>query len=446
MPMRDFWYDSVNGDRPYGSDTWAKMLARLYSDGVFLATGTELKVGESNPPALSVSVAVGAGMVGGRYGELYDAALGLTLGVAHATLPRIDTIVLQSNVDAAVRATRIVVKSGTPATTPLAPALQQDTTVWELPLANVRVNALVTSVTATNITDRRQNVAAFKAPTSILSSNINLLVNGGFEFWSRGAGPYSLGAPGFFYQYCDGWLFHYLGGTGANSVERSTTTVDGSKAATRVDIAAAAVNADIALVHRIEDWSQFKGKPLSFSARVLCSAQYTARVAIQEDGPSGKLTTFGAYHSGDGTWQTLAVTKLLRADNTAVEVRIVFAGPPGTFYADNAMAVIGTEVVGYVPLPPSDDQARTERYFQKLRLHVSGYQTAGQGVAVHTGFRRVMAGTPSVTLGSTTGFGDLNVQGTGVRNLTAIGGDFYADPTATGTVQSTREATFEFNV
>ena len=446
MPMRDFWYDSVGGDRPYGSDTWAKMLARLYSDGVFLATGTEMKVNESNPPALSVSVAVGAGMVGGRYGELYDAALGLTLGVAHATLPRIDAIVLQSNVDVAVRATRIVVKPGTPATTPLAPALQQDTTVWELPLANVRVNALVTSVTAINITDRRQNVAAFKAPTSILSSNINLLGNGGFEFWSRGAGPYTLSSAGYVYQYCDGWLFHVLAGTGTHSVSQSTGTVDGSKAATQVQIGTGAVGADIAIVQRIEDWSQFKGKPLSFSARVLCGAQYTARVAIQENGPSGKLTTFSAYHSGNGTWQTLAVTKLLRADNTAVEVRIVFAGPPGTFHADNAMAVIGTEMVEYVPLPPSDDQARTERYFQKLRLHVSGYQQAGQAVAVSTGFRRMMAGTPSVTLGSTTGGSDFNLAGAGIRNLTPLGGDFYADPASTGMVVASREATFEYYV
>lgn len=129
MPMRSSWYDSINGDRPYGSDSWAQMIGRIYTDGVFLVVGGELKVAETNPVTLGVSVAVGAGMAGGRYGELYDAPLALTLAAADPTNPRIDTIVLRRNLNTAVRATEIVVRTGTPATTALAPTLQQDATI-----------------------------------------------------------------------------------------------------------------------------------------------------------------------------------------------------------------------------------------------------------------------------------------------------------------------------
>lgn len=162
MPVRGHFFDSQGspGDRIYTSESWAQLLRRLYSNGVMLWTGAELQVTPTTPATLGVQVALGAGLADGRFGELYDAPLTLTLLAADPANPRIDTIVLRRNVDPAVRAATIERKTGTPAVSPAAPALQQDATIWEEPLANVAVAAGATSIVNANITDRRASARA----------------------------------------------------------------------------------------------------------------------------------------------------------------------------------------------------------------------------------------------------------------------------------------------
>ncbi len=102
--------------------------------------------------AMSVTLATGVGWV---EGFLYrnDAAATLAIGAADATNPRIDTVVLR--LDRAANNVRAVVIAGAPAATPTAPALTQTDLLWELPLANVRVDAAVGTIAAGAVTDRR---------------------------------------------------------------------------------------------------------------------------------------------------------------------------------------------------------------------------------------------------------------------------------------------------
>lgn len=83
---------------------------------------------------------------------------GLTAGAAHATLPRIDTVVVEVGRIGASDEGRAELKlvAGTPAASPVAPTLTQSATVWQYALADVRVNALATSITS--VTDRRTYV------------------------------------------------------------------------------------------------------------------------------------------------------------------------------------------------------------------------------------------------------------------------------------------------
>ncbi len=163
MPIKGFFYSSVANDRIYDADSWAALIRGLYSNGVFMPTGTELQVSATNPVTLGVLVAVGAGLTDGRYSEVYDAALSLTITTANPTNPRIDTVVLRRNLDPAVRAAQVVVKAGTATASPVAPTLQQDATIWEEPLANVAVAAGATGIVAANITDRRAAASARNA-------------------------------------------------------------------------------------------------------------------------------------------------------------------------------------------------------------------------------------------------------------------------------------------
>lgn len=449
MPMRSSWYDSINGDRPYGSDSWAQMIGRIYTDGVFLVVGGELKVTETNPVTLGVSVAVGAGMAGGRYGELYDAPLALTLTAADPTNARIDTIVLRRNLDTAVRATEIVVRTGVAAVTPLVPTLQQDATIWEVPLANVRVNAAVTFVNNANVTDRRVAVLPFRSAINVLSSNQNILINGSMEYWTKGNGPIGVPPGNYMFQYSDGWLLHNGNTTGDSSVTKETATVDFSKAATKI-VVNPGTGINTALTQRIEDVTQYRGRPLSFSARVVAPTGFSARIRIREQGPFTTVDTYGAYNVAQAGYQTMSATKLIRQDVTALEVSVAFA-LAGTYYVDNAMAVVGGEPVEYIPMPPADDQARGERYLQKIFINPSGYaSTAGFGGTLYATvpYRRSMGGTPSATI-TTVGV-DVNMStiagDTGMNYMRDYGGSYYATPAAIGMMRFARDIVLDWYV
>lgn len=102
--------------------------------------------------AMQVTLGTGLGWV---EGFLYrnDTALTLTIGAADATNPRIDTVVVR--LDRTNNYVQAFVLAGTAAASPVAPTLTQTDLLWELPMADVRVNAAVGTITAANVTDRR---------------------------------------------------------------------------------------------------------------------------------------------------------------------------------------------------------------------------------------------------------------------------------------------------
>lgn len=106
--------------------------------------------------AMTVSLATGVAWVEGFFYR-NDAAATLTIGTADATNPRIDTVILR--MDRAANNTRAFVKAGTPAASPVAPTLTQTDTLWEFPLADVRVDAAVGTIAANKVTDRRRIVS-----------------------------------------------------------------------------------------------------------------------------------------------------------------------------------------------------------------------------------------------------------------------------------------------
>ena len=80
-------------------------------------------------------------------------AVTLDVPAADTTLPRVDRIVLQFDVDA--NASAIKIKPGTPSAAPEPPAIQQNHRQYELGLATLTVPAGTASITAANLTDTR---------------------------------------------------------------------------------------------------------------------------------------------------------------------------------------------------------------------------------------------------------------------------------------------------
>lgn len=163
------WDGILLGDAseaPYSSNEWAHIWNMLHgvgsvfpNYGIIPGTGDSshapLQVLETSAVSANVEIHVGAALVNGK---LYEntATEALAVGANVSGNPRIDTVILR--IDYTAQTTRLVIKQGTPAGSPVHPALTQSASIWEIPLADIAVaNGFSTIVTA-NITDRRQYV------------------------------------------------------------------------------------------------------------------------------------------------------------------------------------------------------------------------------------------------------------------------------------------------
>lgn len=158
---------------------WQKLSRAFLRTGVVTGQLSDLLV-TSDGSGMSVSVASGQAQVEG-FTFVNDAALATTIATANATNPRIDTVV--ARLDRAANSVVLAVVAGTPAVTPARPVLSATDALFEMPLADVRVDAAVGVIAAGKVTDRRtfaRNLAA--AQTGLR----NRLHNGDFRVNQRG--------------------------------------------------------------------------------------------------------------------------------------------------------------------------------------------------------------------------------------------------------------------
>jgi hypothetical protein len=167
--------DPQNPDRVYSAALLSRILSKHIRDGVVHDDGNEMAVTVTDPPAMRVLVGTGTAMIRGRFCE-NDAALTLAVTAAHATYPRIDRVVVRLNASPG-RTIDIVVKAGTAAPEPAAPALTRTAETWELSLAQVRVEAGATSILSAKITDERGNssLCGVAAPVYVPSSQVEVV-------------------------------------------------------------------------------------------------------------------------------------------------------------------------------------------------------------------------------------------------------------------------------
>lgn len=138
-------------------------------------TAVDLIVTQAASPNMTVIVDAGNAVVGnssGRGPYLCEntANQTLTVSTADPTNPRIDLVYIQviDTVagDTGSSATQVGIVTGTPASSPAVPALP--TNGVSLSLAQVRVNAGVTSITGSNITDVRKSAGIGRGPRWLL--------------------------------------------------------------------------------------------------------------------------------------------------------------------------------------------------------------------------------------------------------------------------------------
>ena len=140
-------------DRPVNAKSLAAYLAGFFSNGVVMQEDTALQIETSN--GMNIQIRAGMGVIKGK-SIINDTAYIMVMENAHSSLDRIDRVVFR--LDEANRLMEFDVLTGTPAASPTAPALSQDTNIYELCLAEIIVPAGATSITASNITDTRADV------------------------------------------------------------------------------------------------------------------------------------------------------------------------------------------------------------------------------------------------------------------------------------------------
>lgn len=146
-----FMFDSVDADREVTAADFAKYYHELLTNGVFYRNNLpSLKVAKG--VGLVSTVEIGAAFVEG-YLYRNTAPIELLHATGNASFPRIDRVVVRLNRNIANRDIRVLIKPGVPATTPLAPELERNDLIYELSLAQVRVNAGTTAI-ATVIDER----------------------------------------------------------------------------------------------------------------------------------------------------------------------------------------------------------------------------------------------------------------------------------------------------
>lgn len=107
-------------------------------------------------------------------GHMYQSTAEETLSIAAAsTSPRIDAVVL--TLDPSVNSIQLAIVQGTPAATPSAPTLTQtDTAVYQLLLGYVAVSASATTISASDVTDKRTFLGKVWTTSSRPSASLGL--------------------------------------------------------------------------------------------------------------------------------------------------------------------------------------------------------------------------------------------------------------------------------
>lgn len=167
------FFNSVSGDRQYDMEQFATYFKQFLSSGIYH---------KDNVPALLVRHVSGlqtklepgsAYLEGFMYRNIEEKTF--SHDAADATNPRIDRIVLRLDRNVNVRAINAAIKKGTPATSPQPPALQRDDLVYEISLAQVRINAGSLAVT-----DERLNPSV----AGLVSSLITVPTDGFIAEWN----------------------------------------------------------------------------------------------------------------------------------------------------------------------------------------------------------------------------------------------------------------------
>lgn len=149
------FFNAVNGDRTYNADDFNEFFNGILSDnGVYKKYGDGLQVVAGS--GMSVNISTGRARIQKHFVNV-PSVENVTLQASSMTLNRYDAIVLRY--DQQGRTITATVVTGTPASSPVKPAITRNANTYDICLAYVYVPANSSSVSNSNITDTREDTA-----------------------------------------------------------------------------------------------------------------------------------------------------------------------------------------------------------------------------------------------------------------------------------------------
>lgn len=136
------FFNSSEGDvREYQASEFAEYFSKFLSDGVYTENGL-MGLAVSTVSGLNIKVGTGYAFVRG-YLYKNDADINFTLDASDGVLDRIDRVAVK--LDVVNRKMNIIKKKGTMGSSPTPPALVDDASVKEIPIAQIRINKNATT-------------------------------------------------------------------------------------------------------------------------------------------------------------------------------------------------------------------------------------------------------------------------------------------------------------
>lgn len=262
---------------------------------------------------------------------------------------------------------------------------------------------------------------------STAASNLpNILDNGGFEIWQRGT---TFSSPANLVYTADRWKVET--NEAANvTVTQETTTIDMGLASMKVVVTAAGGGTNWRVANIIENVADYRGKTITFSARVNTVTANAIKLRIGTNMGSINSTNF---HTGSG-WETLTLSYTVEstATNLVVYIGMISNGnkTAGTYYFDSAMLVIGSTSATFVPTHPQQDLARCQRYYEasgQITMRAYGAYDGGSSryeLAQFVTFAMQKRTTPTIVLTPGTVWED-GVAGNFQANYSFIAGNSF---------------------
>ena len=240
-----------------------------------------------------------------------------------------------------------------------------------------------------------------------LPNRQNLLGNGGFEIWQRGAGPWTVHGN----YTADLWRME-KDGANTLTVSRDATEAHFGYYSLKAIFAISGGTYGQLESEQALNWTgqstwvtKITGQKFSLSAWVRCSTAAAVKIRIKYSGATPFADS--AYHTGSGNWEQLTVTGTYPSTGTMLGVSLWFDAS-ATAWFDEVMLVVGGEPVDYMPLHISEQQERCQRWYWITNRWVAQFY-APVALAGHMWwypFPTTMRFTPTITQpgGATTNF------------------------------------------